>query len=96
MSYLERSWVHLIYLYLHASLPQTLGNTVNYSVFSNFQDILRLVKVQLVLQNALEDSYQCIGVSTNYSLVFLLLSTVVTSFGEASLQHVYLTRNLVI
>ena len=49
MSYLERSWVHLIYLYLHASLPQTLGNTVNCSVFSNFQDILGLVKVHICL-----------------------------------------------
>ena len=49
MSYLETAWVHLIYLYLHDSLPQTLGNTANCSVFSHFQDILRLVKVHICL-----------------------------------------------
>ena len=45
MSYPERSWVQLAYLYLHDSLPETAGNTVNCSVFCIFQDILRLVKL---------------------------------------------------
>ena len=33
MSYPERSWVKLAYLYLHDSLPETAGNTVTCSVF---------------------------------------------------------------
>ena len=96
MSYPERSWVQLAYLYLHDSLPETAGNTVNCSVFSIFQDILRLVKLHFFLHTTLENSYQCIGVSTNCSLVFSLLSAVFITFGEASPQHVCLTRILVI
>ena len=47
MSYPERSSVQLAYLYLHDSLPETAGNTVNCSVFCIFQDVLRLVKLHV-------------------------------------------------